>query len=460
MAAYVAGNFGHQEYSGHSTPTRLILKEELRKNWYIYQSADGMIFRPYPVFDSNGNCCPPIGDTDPQTEVGILPDAFAALKVATFAGTGKNLEFIDLCTDIDKYNVEHVEYLKTPYEFLVASLRKMSPTKSNPQKTGDGFPTPRLLREITKFSIPTSANCILFRGAMLQQQTGKPINAKAAQEGVLWSTVICIRHKGAIDRFLELFKQRLDVTRDLSADNTVMNSMFRANGCTFRVQAVRDAVNPGGREGTKYTMVQEFDQTYIQRFSNAFKTAPDDMNYWNAIRQSFGPYQSIGDIFNLMTVEEMVQVLKDNYPISWIWYALKDSPYADLVTPDERNQAMRDKEMAGRFGMESMSVQTPPQQSYPSQPAGVGGYTPPPVNDNAQNYYAPKNEGLQKPSWGSPGYGNNADGVPAVAPYPAPPSYVTAPQPQEQKVPTPPPSDDALQRLKEKYGNNAAGSGN
>ena len=173
---------------------------------------------------------------------------------------------------------------------------------------------------------------------------------------------------------------------------------------------------------TSYDLTQTFDQSFAMRMSQALQ-APlsDDVSYWNALRALFGPYQSVGDIFNVMTVDKMVSVLKDNYPISWLWYAWKDSPYASLVTEDEKRAALSDPEMASRFGVDSgvphVNTQvtqpwdkTASAPTYPaptSYPAPAPDPAPAPYPAPAAPAPAPAPE---QPSWNSPTYGGEQTG--------------------------------------------------
>lgn len=446
MAAYVASNYGYREETGSGlSKSKLILKEELRKNWYVYGTADGTVFRPYPVFDGQGNCCPPLGNPDSPAEWEILPDSFAALRVAMYAGMDKNLEFLDMCSDIQNYNADNVEHMQTPYDCLVKALRAMSPTKNDPSRTRDGHPQPRELRNLTaKFGVPGITDCVMCRGAILVNG-GKPVTARAAIEGILYTAVICIKQQGAIARLYELFRTKKEDTEPLTPMNTAVSSMFSLNGTGFKVQ------NQGQQGKNDYSLVKHFDQNYAPKFCNAFKCNGKDGEYWSALRKLFGPYQSIKDIFNEMTVEEMVNVLKENYPISWLWYAWKDTPYASLVSAMEQQQALKDPEMASRFGLgEGSNVQMAKEAMKASE-----------VTYNVKGQ---EEGGIKQPTWNGPGYGgynqskdedqipyqssapqNNVPTTPAG--YPAPPSYAQSEEPQATE------EEDPLEKIAKKYGN-------
>lgn len=53
--------------------------------------------------------------------------------------------------------------------------------------------------------------------------------------------------------------------------------------------------------------------------------------YYAALRRMFGQYQDIVDALNIMKTEEMVNVLLEFYPEEWVWGALLNTPYIDLV---------------------------------------------------------------------------------------------------------------------------------
>lgn len=449
MAGYVGNNYGIQRPEGNNNTNnnRLILKEELRRQWYVYTTTADTEFRAYPVFDMSGSPCPPIGDTDADREVDILPESFAALRVATYAGVNKNLEFVDMCSDIQRYNTEGVGYLKTPYEYLVLAMQRMSPKKNDRTSTMDGYPMPRQLEPIaTPYGVANSANCIVVRGALLKHG-GKPLTTQSAVGGMLPTAVILIRQQGAITSLYKMLGTTIDPSQPLSPGNTIMRGMFALNGDAFSVVKASAQSNKGI---ISYDLVKTYDQTFAMKMSQATKTQlSDDISYWGALRAMFGNYQSVGDIFHIMTVEQMVAVLKENYPISWLWYAWKDSPYAGLVTPDERQEALRDPEMAARFGVSSTPVAAPSYQNP------VSGDTTPP-----QPTY-PTNQ--SQPNWNSPAYGGGGQvgGIQQPAPvgqYPSasqlPPAYPSTLGTGGGDVQPQAVTNDAMKALEAKYSGN------
>lgn len=456
MAGYVGNNYGIQQpREGATSNNRLILKEELRRQWYVYTTTADTEFRPYPVFDAQGNACPPMGNPDSEREVDILPESFAALRVATFAGLQKNLEFIDMCADIQNYNTEGVGYLKTPYEYLVLALQRMSPRKNDRTKTGDGYPMPKQLEPIANpYGVPNSASCIVVRGALTKHK-GQPITTQAAVGGMLPTAVILIKQQGAIASLYKMLKTPRDVIQPISPVNSVLYSMFSLQGTTL---GVTTSPSQDGKANTSYDLTQTFDQSFAVRLSQALQ-APlsDDASYWNALRALFGPYQSVGDIFNVMTVDKMVSVLKDNYPISWLWYAWKDSPYASLVTAEEKKAALSDPEMASRFGVDAATPQVSTQLNQPWDKPAV---TPPYPAPAPAPYSAPAAPATApgQPSWNSPTYGGEQPGgiqQPSVGQLP--PAYPGSLNGGGGSVQPQAVTNDAMAALEAKYSNGGDG---
>lgn len=396
--AQVYGN-PNQSYSGNGGTdyghNKYILKDEYKKNWFIYRSAGGSFVRPYPVFDQTGNPCPSRNDNSDTADYTMLPEAFAVLSTVSFAGVNGDLELVDYCTDIDSYLPPGVDYLRTPFTTLIVALRKMLPPKNGPQGIGsDKYPTPRQLLQIQKnISYPVST--IMFRGALCRHK-GNPMATKASVDGVLFNTVFCITQKSATDSFYAQLNQTRDFNYPISATNNMFDSMFNLKGVGIQF-------NKGAQQSDGYQVSAFFDQNYESTACRKFGCDP--AGYHNALREFFGPAQRVGDMIKFMTVAEMVDVIKANYPISWIWYAFKDSPYANFITQEERTEAMSDPEMAQRFGLiggnsapqVNYTPPTPPATpTYPQQAYQAPVNTPPPP--------APTPSYPQEPSWNSAGY--------------------------------------------------------
>lgn len=397
------GNGGGVDY----TANKYILKEEYRKSWFIYRSTGGSFIRPYPVFDAAGNPCPSRDDNATQADHTMLPEAFAVLGTVSFAGVNSDLELIDYCSDIDRYLPAGVEYMRTPFTTLITTLRKMLPPNNGQQGVGaDGYPTPRQLLQLQK-NVGYPSSTILFRGALCRHK-GSPMTTKVAVEGVAFNTVFCITQKSSTNSFYAQLNQARDFAQPVSAVNNMFDTMFNLKGV-----GIQFTKGVGASQGTAdtYQVSALYDPNYEAIACRKFGCSPEGYN--NALREFFGPAQRIEDLLNIMTVQEMVDVIKANYPISWVWYSFKDSPYADLITQEERMQAQADPEMSQRFGLVGgASGYTPsatPQMSYNTQPtqAPQSSAVPPyPTPQTPGNQAKPpmQNQASAEPSWNSAGY--------------------------------------------------------
>lgn len=374
------GNFGSN--SGDSdwaqaAKGRRILKDNLNKDWYVYRvSSSSSIVKPYPVFDMAGMPCPvrvdDAGDTNPYA---LLPDAFACFKIAAYAGMDGTLEFVDFIADYNDYTTA-VSDLKTPFWWLVTGLRSMLPGQNGaPPK--DGKPTPAKLLQMQK-NVSYSSDSIIFRGAV-QVSNGKKSNSKNAVNGVLFKTFFYVPQKGARQNFLKLFTTRFDQRSPISADNCMLAGMFSpSNGCSIGffksgvdTSSAHDVVrvdpmtadNPLNQQNWA-TLMSEFQAAVGQAF-NAY----DDASYYAKLRESFGSFQNLNDCFNVMTAQQMVDMLLEYYPASWVWYGLKDSPYAPLVSDAKRAEAFNDPEMAARFGVAAPAAAPVMNSLVNNQPA-------------------------------------------------------------------------------------------
>lgn len=432
---------------------KFILKDEYKRNWFIYRSAGGSFVKPYPVFDSNGTPCPTRNDNTDALDHTLLSDAFAVLGTVSFAGVNGDLELIDYCSDTERYLPPGQDYIRTPFTTLITTLRKMLPAQNGPKDVAiDKYPIPRQLLQMQKnVSYPVST--IMFRGALCRHK-GNPMTTKASVEGILFNTVFCITQKSATNSFYAQLNQARDFNSPPSANNNMFDSMFNIRGVGIQFNK---GIGGGGQGSTadSYQVSAFKDQAYEATACRKFGCAPE--GYYNSLREFFGPAQRIGDMLHIMTVEEMVNVIKNNYPISWIWYSFKDTPYADLITQEERMKAQADPEMAQRFGLvgsapaqdtapKSYGTYQPPTTSY--QPNyGQPATPPPPPPRPATQAYAPPTE----PSWASAGYNPPEDSFRDV-----PSNSIEAGYPEPSVGNTPPmPSDvhsDATAAFLNKYG--------
>lgn len=340
----------------------------------MYRVSSNSVVKPYPVFDANGNPC---GVRNPDATIdassyAALPPSFVGCKIASYAGVDGNLEFVDFVSDYADY-MDASGNLRTPFQYLIASLRSMLPGQNGaPPK--DGKPTPAKLLQIQK-NIGYSSDSIIFRAAV-QVSNGKTSNSKNATNGILFTTFFYVPQKSARTNLLKLLNTRFDNRQPLSEDNCMLSGMYSvAQGCSIGffktgvatsdphdVKRVDPIVADNQQTQQQWMQMQTSLQQAVGMAFNAF----DDATYFARLREKFGAFQNVEDALNVMTAQEMVNMLFDFYPASWVWYGLKDSPYAPLVPENKKIEAFQDPEMACRFGVVAETV--PTITAAPAQP--------------------------------------------------------------------------------------------
>ena len=389
-----------------------VLKDSIRSDWYIYRASDKSIVRPYPVYDAAGNPCPITAHPDPENPYSIFSEAFAIIPLVSFAGLDGRLQFIDYCTDMQQYEPVGSTLTRTPYSFFVTKVKEMLPEKDK-QTTKSGLPTPGRLAQV-KQNIHYAMTSLVFRGATLKSR-GKSSASKQAVNGMLFKTVFYVSTKSAIDSLVAELQKPKDPRQPWSIVNSAADGLFDLDGLTMQFDKT------GPQNADPYRASFGYSPEYAATAKQFFQIS-DPSQYHSAVRAMFGQFQNISDIFHLMTVGEMVALLKEKYPISWVYYGLKDSPYAGLLTPGDREAAMQDPEMQVWFGLaEPQATAAPsspsPMYSHPSMPTAPQGYTQysanPPYTTNPPypNSPAPtppiQQTAPTQPTFESPGYAVN-----------------------------------------------------
>ena len=365
-------NNNNNENTGFSN-ANYVLKDEVKNEWYLYRASPQSVFRPYPVYDAAGVPCPPVGNLDPENPMSIFSEAFAIVPLVVFAGLDGKLQFIDYCPDTDSYAAPGEVLTRTPYSFLISKLREMLPEKDS-TTTKSGLPTPPRLAQAQK-NIHFAATSVLFRGAMIKAR-GKSSSSKHAVGGVMFKSICYISVKSAITALSAELQKPRDPRQPWSPLNSSADGLFELDGLTVQFDKA------GSANSDPYQVMFGYDGNYPKAAMQFFNIPADPAQYHNAVRNLLGAYQNIGDIFRLLSVGEMVSILKEKYPISWVYYGLKDSPYASLLTPDDREAAFRDPEMAPWFGIPTGGASVPPLPGYPAAtvyPTASAQYAPPPA---------------------------------------------------------------------------------
>lgn len=429
------GNKGENNNSNNEgfSSSNYVLKDDIKNDWYMYRAADKSVVRPYPVYDASGSPCGPVGDIDPQNQFSIFSEAFAIVPLVVYAGLDGKLQFIDYCPDIDSYAAPGTVLTKTPYNFFVTAMRELLPEKDS-TTTRSGLLTPPRLLSVQK-NIHYAATSLMFRGAMVKVK-GKGSTSKHAVDGVMFKSVVFVSVKSAISSLITELQKPKDPRQPWSPQNSVADGLFELDGLTIQFD------KPGSSNSDPYQVQFGYDPGYVQAAAKFFNIGDDPAQYHSAVRAMFGANQQISDIFRLLTVGELVSILKEKYPISWVYYALKDSPYASLLTPDDREAALRDPEMAPWFGLAPSSGTSSPTAHAPQQIPSAPAYpqSVPSYPQAAPTY----------PSAATPQYGGQPVNQPVNRPAPdfVPPTYTAGtPMGPATAAPAPGSGNDAMARM-------------
>lgn len=348
--------------------TNFVLKEEVAANWKYYQLQGNCEVKPYPVFTQQGPCpsrlvtsfeaggpvdITMLTDEDKRryaTEA--VPPAYVYLGqgIVNYAGTGDDhYTFINHVTDMEAYDTSY-----TPYSLMYMNLIKVTPKK-------DEAVGPQHSRSISSakakglFTAPRSA--LVFRGALLKHK-GVAMSTKYSVNGMLPKTVFVIMQKNVISKFLQSFLKQQDLMKPLSSDNSIMSHMLSANGTTMLLNKMGAEIN------AEYDLMPNYNQQTNLAIMGAWE-ANNDAEYLDKLYNSFGGAQAVEDMFDSMTAEQMVEMLAQAYPVSWLWYGLRDTPYAPLVR-QYAVEAERDTELTRIFNPGAVSTDYMPKATPPT----------------------------------------------------------------------------------------------
>ena len=366
MQQFFAGKSGNND--GNYTATNLILKPDALKVWPVYSLSGKTSVKPYPVFDSEGNPCPPrmpsrfeqdgnIPDADKLTKEEIveyqgeiIPPNFVSVPVVGWVGKD-GVQFIDLCTDIMEYQTSDERddengMPPTPYLTMCRELMKLVPTE---KYKGDGKECPPTLKKCRNLgknvlSLRYPQQAILFRAALIRHK-GKPMETKASTDGVLFKATVMLSQKSARTALRNVYFQKADPTRPIGADNFALSGMFNPVG-TFLTFSKTDPSNSQSDYLVTPDYSDEFNKSLI-----AYYGAKDEVDYYKQVREALGAFQDTASMLNLLTVEEQIKLIIEQFPASWVWYGLRDSRYASLIPENVRLNAKKDPEWAERFGV-------------------------------------------------------------------------------------------------------------
>ena len=388
-------NSGASSSAGNFKRTNYILKEAAAKLWPTYGISGTTEFKPYPVFDESGNPCPTrmpskyesdgkVPEADSLTaeeireyESEVIPQAFISVPTATWVGKD-GVQFIDYCSDLGSYasadEQEAGVLPPTPYTVMTRVLNKLIPTDRNPN--GDGQPCPPTLakaRNPTKgvIGLKFPAQTVLCRGA-LKRLKGKPMETKSSSNGVLWRVCLMISQTSARLALRNEFSKKVRPQDPIGPNNFALQGMFDPMG-TYLAFA---KINPADR-ASDITVKADYDEAFNRSLVEFF-SASDEGEYYAKVREELGAFGTLESMLNIMTVQQQMDLILDQFPAAWVWYGLRDSVYASLVPEDVQRAALRDPEWLARFGVAGVSTTRIPAEydAIPMPTPPVGGFVP------------------------------------------------------------------------------------
>jgi hypothetical protein len=350
-------SFNNREDSSNSSQsmyarTNYAIKEEVGKNWKYYQLNGTCEVKPYPVF-VDGRACPSrltaaieshgtidinaMTDADKMNYAAeVIPPAFLYLPcgIVSYAGTGNDhYTFVNYVSDADKYDMT-----MTPYDVFWRTLYRKTPKKDEAVGAEHSMTLTRAKNAGT-LSIPRET--LLFRGAILKHK-GEHMNTKNSVNGMLPKGIFAISQKSAISAFMRAYLEQQDIMQPLSATNCKMSLMLPLQGTTM----VFSKLDPNNRN-SDYLINPRYDAATNSAIASTWE-ASNETAYLTNIYQSYGAAQSMMDIIDILTAEQMVDIMAKAFPHSWLWYGLRDSAYAQLVRQYEA-EAVYDAELTNLF---------------------------------------------------------------------------------------------------------------
>lgn len=373
------GNYGNNNGSnggsGSWERTNYAIKESVSNDWKLYSLNGNCIIKPYPVFIEGQPCMDRNPSSFESTEgfdvnsldgasrgqyiSEIIPPAYIYTRMASYVGVTQNhYTFIDSCSDIEQYIPTGAESVKTPYSCLAQTLLKVLPKQN--EAPNPAVP-PELAKARAEGTLSYSRDTVLFRG-MLMQHKGQPLNTKNAVNGTLPKTIFSISQKSAVDAFIRAFMTSRDPMQPLSYTNNTMCNTMPPNGLILSFEKASADRNSDYLCNVKYDMQRN---TQLSQAWNA----PDEQTYLANLYNSFGACQNFADVFDELTVQGMIDIIKKAYPASWVWYGLRDTPYAPLVQ-DLKAAAEMDRAMTALFNPTQNTGA--PVMPAPTIPANLG----------------------------------------------------------------------------------------
>ena len=343
-----------------------ILKQDANKVWPLYALSGKTSIKPYPSFDNNGVPCPSrmpsqfesdgnVPDAEALTKEEItqyrdevIPPNFVGVPVVTWVGK-EGVQFIDYCSDIADYANDEEQQAGalplTPYGTMVRTLMKLVPTDKY-KGVPNCPPTLKRCRGMGQniLSLRYPQQAILFRGALIKHKS-KPMETKSSVDGVLYRATLLVSQRSAVLALKGAFFEKKDNKRPIGADNFMLTDMFNPEGefLTFV------KVDPNQSQ-SDYQVKTEYDESFNQALIG-YTGATSPEHYYRSVCDAMGAFQTTESMLNIMTVQEQLALIVDQFPASWVWYGLRDSRYGQMVEAQVKEQALRDPEWFELFGI-------------------------------------------------------------------------------------------------------------
>ena len=87
-----------------------------------------------------------------------------------------------------------------------------------------------------------------------------------------------------------------------------------------------------------------------------FFSAEDEASYYAKIKDELGDFQTLESMLNIMTVQQQLDLIVEQFPAAWVWYGLRDSRYAASIPDTVKRAALQDPEWMARFGITPVNV--------------------------------------------------------------------------------------------------------
>lgn len=329
------------------------------KDWSLYLGSTDTVFKPYPSFDAGGNMFAARNDADElntdsgsgdaekqrnpmlERDARIVSPAFAVASMVTYFGR-ERVHFINWCTDIDNYIMSDTKM--TPYDVLYVSLGRMV-NRMNKQGIvvkNDPRPCPTIAFEQYK-NIRRPALRILMRGALMRHKGVLPRYQKANQ--INFNVVLCMDSTSGVKSFVKSHFTRIDA-QPLSSGHFTYAGMFDLNGIALEYMKQGSATNALYEvkiAGNNFT--DEYADAAMHHFG-----IRNDIDYINRLRSMFGP-RTLDSMLNLLTCQQMVDLMLEQLPASLVYICLEGSPYEALIPQNVQMEARESMAWKQRTGL-------------------------------------------------------------------------------------------------------------